>query len=156
MLQLLLIVLATGLVFSPSAAVAKDLFRYETEAGTLSFTDNPDQIPARYRSAAKRVAMPPLAGYERLTVVPHGATDTPAASVEVKSVVARGSESRAPRSIQYSLGGETALEIPLVSDEPVVVRQLQWRRVERAGLSYWKAFTVIAQGGRILAEIEPD
>ncbi|MFQ5696767.1 MAG: hypothetical protein ACE5IL_00585 [Myxococcota bacterium] len=161
MLQLLLIALVTGLFFSPAESAAKDLFRYETEGGTLSFTDNPRQVPARYRATLERLSMPTLAGYDRLTVVPRGATSAPAiglAAVPSREApsAAHAAAGRTPRFFQYGLGGQTALELPLASDEPVRVRRLQWRRVEREGLSYWKAFTVIEQGGRTLAEIEPN
>lgn len=62
----LVVLLALALLAPPAAA---DTWRYVTDAGVPSFTDDPKTIPARYRAAATRERDLPLAAYERLTVV---------------------------------------------------------------------------------------
>ena len=62
-------VLSAALVgtWLPGAATA-DVYSYKQDNGTLAFTDDPERVPARYRSLMERSGDRPLIDYERLTV----------------------------------------------------------------------------------------
>lgn len=49
--------------------VQADTYRYETEAGVLSFTDDLKRIPAIYRDRAVKIEFLPLKDYPRLSIV---------------------------------------------------------------------------------------
>jgi hypothetical protein len=149
-------------LLAPAAARA-DLYRYETEQGTVAFTDDIERVPARYRASAKREDPRDLESYSRLTIVPKGATThAPPARAEAESVAEAppgGAVIEAPRpSLEIGLGGSRAIEIPFdpSSDEPIVVRRRQYRLVDDGAAPIWKPFVVIQQGDRIIAEIEPN
>ena len=70
--------LALVLLGAPGGALAADrIYSWETEEGTLAFTDDPKQIPARYRAVATSRGREDLGRYERASVsatasaVPH-------------------------------------------------------------------------------------
>ena len=73
-------------LLAPAAAFA-DLYRYETEQGTVAFTDDVERVPARYRASAKRQEVQNLKSYSRLTVVPRGATYAPAETFAEEAAV---------------------------------------------------------------------
>jgi hypothetical protein len=147
-------------LLAPAAAFA-DLYRYETEQGTVAFTDDVERVPARYRASAKRQEVQNLKSYSRLTVVPRGATYAPAETFAEEAAVETqtsepGQEAVAARpSVEISLGAGQAIELPLGSDKPITVRRNQWRHITDEGLGYMKPFTVIEQDGETIAEIEP-
>jgi hypothetical protein len=159
-MRIILTAAVAAALLAPAAAFA-DLYRYETEQGTVAFTDDLERVPARYRASADRLESRELASYSRLTVVPRGATYAPVEPFEVEEAEAAGeSESEAavaePRpSVELGLGASDALELPLDSDKPITVRRNQWRYVVEEGLGYLKPFTVIEQDGEVIAEIEP-
>jgi hypothetical protein len=162
-MRITLTAVVVAALLAPAAASA-DLYRYETEQGTIAFTDDPERIPARYRASATREAPRDLASYPRLTIVPRGATvaPPPAAEAEPQEASAPQPEQAvtaaapAPRATyEIGLGGGSALELPVDPTKPVVVRRYQWRYVDDGALGTWKPFTVIEQDGEVLAEIEP-
>src|SRR5262245_62577148 len=57
-----------ALALAPQLAAA-DYWRYETETGGIAFTDDPKNIPAKYRESAKAVKEESLFDYGRLSVV---------------------------------------------------------------------------------------
>ena len=66
--------LALGFVPSPAAA---DYWRYETDSGSIAFTDDAKNIPAKYRESAKQIAEESLFTYPRLSIVQPDARPTP-------------------------------------------------------------------------------
>ena len=44
-----------------------DVYRYETEEGTVSYTDDEQRVPARYRESVERVPLRRLNDYKRFT-----------------------------------------------------------------------------------------
>ena len=64
-------------LLTPALASA-DYFRYETDEGVVSFTDDLKQIPSRYKDAAEPISEQSLVNYRRVTIVPRGASNTAA------------------------------------------------------------------------------
>ena len=159
-MRIILTAALAAALLAPAAAFA-DLYRYETEQGTIAFTDDVERVPVRYRASATRQEVRDLKSYPRLTVVPRGATYAPADPFAEEAAVETGSsepgqEAVAARpSVEISLGAGNAIELPLGSDKPITVRRNQWRHTVDEGLGYLKPYTVIEQDGEIIAEIEP-
>ena len=159
-MRIILTAALAAALLAPAAAFA-DLYRYETEQGTIAFTDDVERVPARYRASATRQEVRGLESYPRLTVVPRGATYAPADPFAEREAVEAersepGREAVAARpSVEIGLGAGDAIELPLGSDGPITVRRNQWRRTVVDGLGYTKPFTVIEQDGETIAEIEP-
>ena len=65
--------LALGLM--PGVAAA-DYWRYTTESGSLAFTDDVKNVPAKYKASAERIKEEKLESYHRLSIV-DSATATP-------------------------------------------------------------------------------
>ena len=146
-------------LFAPATALA-DLYRYETESGTIAFTDDVNRIPARYRPDAKRQTERGLQSYRRLTVVPRGATYAPKRVFEEESEprkpeAAESAPAPATPSLEIAIDRRSAIEIPLDSDEPITVLRDQYRYLDDRALGTYKPFTVIKQGDKVIAEIEP-
>jgi hypothetical protein len=156
-LALFLLVAALALPATVQAA----WFHWVTEAGTVAYTDDADQIPARYRASAKRVTPKGLYSYPRLTVVKtdaaHARTGTGIGTAAEAPVAVRYPQAYVERypSLELAIGGDDQISLPLGSSERLSVQRNQWRYVEREGLGYYKPFTVIEQNGRTVAEIEP-
>ncbi len=66
MSRLTVVILFCTFLAGPAQA---DTFRYETEEGVLSFTDDLKRIPTIYRDRAVKIEFPPLKDYPRLTIV---------------------------------------------------------------------------------------
>ena len=69
MLDRVLLVFVTGVTLAAVAApsFAGTVYSWTTEDGTMSFTDDPKRIPAKYKSAATQRQLGKLASYARLT-----------------------------------------------------------------------------------------
>ncbi len=66
MSRLTVVVLFCTFLAGPAQA---DTYRYETEEGVLSFTDELKRIPTLYRDRAVKIEFPPLKDYPRLSIV---------------------------------------------------------------------------------------
>src|SRR5687767_9835039 len=55
------------LVVGFAQAAVAEVYAWRTEDGGYAYTDDRDQIPARYRAQAKRLSGTSLSGYERYT-----------------------------------------------------------------------------------------
>jgi len=161
MRAILTAIVAAALLAPPAGAA--DLFRYETESGTLSYTDDVKRIPSRYRDQAVREAPRSLSTYPRLTVVdspPEAPAEAPAerdpfaALAEALARFAPAAPGDAS-AVQVPVGESFSFQAPAAGEEPVRVRRNQWREVDDGSLTYYKPFTVIEQGDRVIAEIEP-
>ena len=164
-----LLALAAALVLAGQAfpAAAGSFYRWETEDGGIAFTDDPKQIPERYRDAAEAIGNPKLDDFERFTPM---ATSRPAAyadrlegrlthlrslnerTVSPDAVAAPGQPTLALQAgaegqdIQAQLGtGE--------SDEPVVVETVRSRP---PGSPVTRHITIVRQGDRVLSVIKPE
>jgi hypothetical protein len=142
--------IAATLVCLPGIAGA-EMYRYTADNGTLSYADDLKSIPARYRGSAKRIAGGSLDDYARFSRVqsyPKLDTWTGPAETDAATTPEPGA---GPRSLMLRLNGGSALEVPLVSEEPVIVRRSRYAWSEDG---YLKPHTIVTQGDRVLAEME--
>ena len=62
----LIVVLAASVALADGSTVA---YKYVDSFGILSFTDDADRVPAKYKAAAEKVTLGSLADYDRFTAV---------------------------------------------------------------------------------------
>ena len=169
--------LALVLLGAPGGALAADrIYSWETEEGTLAFTDDPKQIPARYRAVATSRGREDLGRYERASVsatasaVPHadrldrrlaylrslnGAVAMAApgipgeASSEAAFLVRTSGSSR---GVSTQVGFAVSEGPPGASSEPIVTDNV---RVMPADSDATRHITVVRQGDKILSVVKP-
>jgi hypothetical protein len=151
-----------ALVVGAATPAAADLYSWRTEDGGYAYTDDPDQIPARYRAQAKQISRRSLASYERYTVQDGAAAERYAQGIERRLAALRAANqateraeqeaiaAAAPQTLTMSTGGTNAPQITatMTNDEPVVMEPVLIR--EKGDLRTRRA-TVVRQGDRILA-----
>jgi hypothetical protein len=141
--------LAAALFLVPGVAGA-DVFRYTADNGTVSYTDDLKQVPARYRASAKRIGEKSLESYARFSRVqayPKLTTwDEPAPAEPATPAVPAET-----RSLFLRMNDGSALEVPVSGEEPVIVRRGRYAWSQDG---YLKPHTIVEQGGRILADME--
>ncbi len=147
-------------------AAAGSLYRFVTDEGTVSFTDDSKRIPARYRASADRLAVARLADYARYTP-----EDGDASTRYAERLHARVERLRElNRALAYELplashaaapGYETVLRANSraavrvqnpVGEEPVVLEE---HRVLAPGGMVTRHVTIVRQGDRVLSVIRP-
>jgi hypothetical protein len=144
--------MAAALVLVPGIAGA-DVYRYTADNGTLSYTDDPKQVPLRYQGAVERIPDADLASYARFTRVakyPELRTwDEPAEPTEGIPVMVLPAESQRTFSVRTNRG--SSLEFPVEGDEPITVRRGRYLWSDDG---YLKSHTIVEQGGRPIAVME--
>ncbi len=139
-----LAVAAVALWLAPAAAGA-DVFRYETEEGTISFADELKRIPARYRDQAERLPEKPLWDHPRLTIV-ESRRDDSLGSQPVVEAPAEAEPTDTGRSLAFEVSPGLWIDLEANADEPVYIeREHRWHE------GALRAHTVVRQGDRILA-----
>jgi hypothetical protein len=154
---------AAALALGGSAA-AESYYSYRTDEGAYAFTDDAKAIPEAYRAQARRHAMSPLRGYQRLTPSDARATSDYAKRLDARLSELRGmnqqaSAERAARTgsgsaptIAIQTGGEDSplLQVTPVeggSSEPVIVETLS---AKPAGGIVTRDNTIVRQGDQTL------
>jgi hypothetical protein len=135
-------------------AAGAETYRYETEEGTLAFTDDLKRVPARYRGSAEKVVERSLWTYARFTPVPRGATNRASPGAIFEEVLTAPSEAVASESSPAKIAIEVKrglwVQLDPSSDAPVhVEREYGWVDGEFRGR------TVVRQGDKVLA-IRPE
>jgi hypothetical protein len=124
--------LSSSLAFSAGAG---PVYRYESEEGTLSFTDSMKKVPSRYQSQSETLSFRPLRDYARYTpqAADAGYSERIAARLEVLRKARAEESARAAGiaghsggvSLRTSSSGAPGLEIAAdASGEPLVVETL--------------------------------
>jgi hypothetical protein len=143
---------------------AGTVFTWETEDGTISFTDQAKRIPAKYKLSAKKKELSSLATYPRYT--PTG-DENAVLEPELAQVLSGNGQTAQPQRVQVvtpgfdgqaiSLGGSrygsgVRYQIPengpTVEDGPTVIEEM---RVQPANSMATRNITVVRQNGRIIA-----
>lgn len=153
--------LAVALMLVPTAAIA-DFYQYETEGGVLSFTDDPERIPARYADAAERHADRPLADYERLSVSERGAATATLATTLIEpgpreqgahplphTPAQPGPGAKAPDTIRLQLDEAVVVDVAAGDEEPIYVDRRRY--LTRNGIT--TPHTVVSRGDKPVAII---
>ena len=139
--------LFAGIAVAPALASA-DWYRWESENGTLSYTDDEKRVPARHRDSAERIAVQDLESYARFTRVERHAVPSPW-QFAPEATAAEPTSAEAPK-IQVRIGGGL-LEVPDDGSEAPVHVKKEWRYTETG---YLKPHTIVERDGRELAVIE--
>lgn len=173
----LALALVLVLVGAPGGALAAErIYSWETDEGTLAFTDDPKQIPARYRGAATSRAREDLGRYPRASVsdaaptVPHAdrlarrlaylrsvngavamvAPGIPGQASSEAAFLVRTSGSS--RGVSTQVGFAVSEGPPGGAIEPIVTDNV---RVMPADSDATRHITVVRQGDKILSVVKP-
>jgi hypothetical protein len=123
-------------------------YRYETDNGSLAFTDDAARIPARYQDSAVSVLEQSLHDWDRTTRVEPAPPRAPKASPQplrqVESAVAP-----ARNMLTLDVADEIEIDVPAWSDEPIIVEKRVFRSDGRGTVEY----TIVRQGDRVLMEV---
>lgn len=161
--------LALGLVLAAPAAMA-EMYAWRTDDGGYAYTDDLDQVPARYKDRVTVVGTKKLEDYERFTPQDSAASDRYAERLaerlaHLREVNAPQLRAAAPatvaamvpeRTLSLATGDEEAprIDVPIEQGAgPVVVEPVQ---AKRSGDIRTRRVTVIRQGGETLAVIKSD
>jgi hypothetical protein len=142
---------------------AADVYTWRTEDGGYAYTDDRDQIPARYRAQAKRVPATSLSSYERYTPQDPAATSRYEERLERRLAALRAqnaqpapqaavpSDAASSTSLLVGAGSDTQVSVPMTSTgEPVVVEEVLSKRT---GDPRTRRSTVVRQGDRVLTVV---
>jgi hypothetical protein len=123
------------LALAPLPALA-DYWRYETETGSVAFTDDPKGIPAKYQATAVAVKEESLFDYSRLSVVEPVPAQAPTRAGVAKDAavpvfpwpVGHAAETaKRDSSVSVNVGGmQINVDGEGDSDEPLVVDRSQY------------------------------
>jgi hypothetical protein len=154
-----------ALVLAPQLAAA-DYWRYETETGGIAFTDDPKNIPAKYRESATAVKEESLFDYGRLSVV----DPVPAAAPTQPGVARRAPEPEshwpvAERRVDEPDPGSTVsvnvggmnISVEGDDDEPIYVDRGQYNDLDGNYIDHngiMSPTTIIRRGDKPLAYID--
>ena len=155
-----------ALALSPQLASA-DYWRYETETGGIAFTDDPKNIPAKYKAGAVAVKEESLFDYERLSVVdpvrpvaptPGGVAEDSAVPVFAWPVGQAGPAAAPGSNVSVNVGGmQINVEGNGDEDEPLYVdrgqdQDLEGNYFDHGGIM--SPTTIIRRGDKPLAYID--
>jgi hypothetical protein len=119
----LILMLVVACWLAPASGSA-EYYAYKTESGTMAFTDDPEQIPARYREQAELQQDLALQDYERTSIVvrtPDYPDELPAL-YDTEHPAAPKARPHEVVSVEVDEG--ISLEVPLNADadeQPIVV-----------------------------------
>ncbi|MGH0031487.1 MAG: DUF4124 domain-containing protein [Myxococcota bacterium] len=169
MRRALAVMMGFGLCLAAPAAFA-EVYSWRTEDGGYAYTDDKDQIPARYAKQARALPSTSLDRYERFTPQDGAAASDYAARLEqrlerLRAMNAGHGASRAPHAavaaapvpqntLSLSTGNDQAPEIQVPTgggNGPIVIEPVN---AKRAGDSRTRRVTVVRQGGETLAVIK--
>jgi len=150
------------LVVAPAGA---EIYAWRTEDGGYAYTDDRDQIPARYRAQATAQKHAPLAGYERFTRQDDDATARYAERLERRLAALRAANveprqaaaaapAGSPGTLMVSTGGDDGSQIAVPMESagaPVVIDP---GLTKRDGDFRTRRVTVVKQGDRTIAVIK--
>jgi len=153
--------LVAGFFVGISAEVLADtVYKWTTEDGTVSYTDDQKHIPSRYRDQVETRPMQRLDGYERYTPLGKqaGAPETAPAHVAAargtETIVVEGGGSGMSVMTGGTRYGQGGMIVPVdaapstANNEPVVIEN---RRVKRRDSMATSHETVVRQGDRIIS-----
>ncbi len=134
-----------------------ELWRYETESGSVAFTDDAERIPARYAEKAVKLEDRSLQDYERTTISEPGASIESAVTTidlealdEEQAAATGSSEASSKQRVNVYVDGRIQLDVEADSDEPIYVDKRQY--VLRNGIL--SPHTIVSRGGKTLIVID--
>ena len=133
------------------AAAGAEYYRYETENGSVAFTDDPDQIPARYRESAETLAEKSVHDFSRTTRVEPREKATPEVSASPpapRRVYVRPLPAK-PRRVTIAAGEGIDFDVETESAEPIIVQKGVLKSDGRGTAEH----TIVKQGDKVLMEV---
>ena len=134
-----------------------ELWRYETESGSVAFTDDAERIPARYAEKAVKLEDRSLQDYERTTISEPGASiESAVTTIDLEALdeelapATGSSEAGAKQRVNVYVDGRIQLDVEADSDEPIYVDKGQY--VLRKGIL--SPHTIVSRGGKTLIVID--
>ena len=140
-----------------TASTAGDIYTWETADGNVAFTDNPKNIPARYRDQVQVRKSGGIGDYARFTA--ENSADTEQYSDQLAKRLEYLRESNSGRDAALAAGKTIGVASITVSgvdmrfpaadtDAPIIIEKL---RVQSYGQITTRHDTLVSQGGRPLA-----
>jgi len=153
-----------GLVFPASAG---SFYKWETDSGGIAFTDDPKQIPARYKDQAETVVVRKLDDFERFTPMARSEPPAYAARLDQRLGYLRDLNARtvsphavtapqAPQGVAIRSGAdEPSIEsyVGTGGEGPVIVETVRSRP---DGSPVTRHITIVRRGDQILSVIKPE
>jgi hypothetical protein len=135
------------------ALAGAEYYRYETENGSIAFTDDPAQIPARYRDSAEALPEQSLHDFRRTTRVEprpkaEAAPDVSAPPPATRRIYIQP-RAATPRRVTISAGEGVDFDVETDSPEPIIVQKGVLRSDGRGTAEY----TIVKQGDKVLMEV---
>jgi Domain of unknown function (DUF4124) len=158
--------LAGGMLGLIAASAAQaDIYAWRTEDGGYAYTDNRDQVPARYADQAHVRSDTDLREYERYTATDTAASERYAARLEarlrhLRTITGSQANAAAPvrrsdvRSIAIATGNPQAPTVniePEGNAAPIVIEPV---RTLGRGNAITRSSTLVKQGGRTIAVLK--
>lgn len=138
-----------ALVFCLPLTAGADYYRYETDNGSVAFTDDPEQIPTRYRDAAIVVLEQSLHDWNRTTRVEPAPRPAPRAVPQVLHRL-ESRPARASDSLTLDVADGIEVDMTTRSREPIIVEKRVLRPDDEGSTVM---YTIVRQGDRLLMEI---
>ena len=150
-------------------SISAEMYSWRTEDGGIAYTDDRDQIPARYASQAKRMRSGSLSGYERFTPSDDTAQESYASRLQQRLDHLRAVNAAPPVSrhaavapgaaapggtVSVATGNARVPEIQVPIGEnaaPIIVEPVN---AKRTGDFRTRRVTVIRQGDRTVAVVK--
>ena len=135
-------VIGIGLPFVAGA----DYYRYETDNGSIAFTDDPERIPERYQDSAEPVVEKSIHDWSRTSRV------EPQAGKPERQVLRDATPEPKTRKSQVLTidAGDLAVDVHTESHEPIKIEKGILRSDGRGTAEY----TIVRQGDKILMEFK--
>ncbi len=162
--------LVSGLALALVApSVSAEMYTWQTEDGGVAYTDDRDQIPARYAAQAKSIGGGSLDEYERFTPNDDAAQASYAERLKQRLEYLRAQNAAVPhhravaghaapaasgRTISVATGNSQAPEIQVPVDDgagPIIVEPVN---AKRTGDFRTRRVTVIRQGDKTVAVVK--
>jgi len=158
---------AFALALTPRIAAA-DYWKYTTESGSLAFTDDVKNVPAKYKASAERIPEAKLDGYHRLSIVDSAVAGPriagprvvsqpePVANAVAPAPVSPAQPKRDGAIVSLDVGG-VKIDVDADSDEPIYVDKRQYTDSDGTYIDhngYMPPTTVVRRGDKPLAYID--
>ncbi|MBW2542498.1 MAG: DUF4124 domain-containing protein [Deltaproteobacteria bacterium] len=154
-------VLGFGLAVA-TPAVSGEIYSWETGDGNVAFTDNPKNIPARYRDQVKVRKTQGIEDYARFTAEDSAVTDTYSDRLAQRIAYLRQANRRgdAAPAADDTVGVASItvsgvdLRLPAAdTNQPLIVQKLRVKSIDQIATRH---DTLVSQGGTPLAIIRGD
>jgi hypothetical protein len=151
MLRILLLI-GFGVLAAGVATAAGNYYRYQTDSGSIAFTDELERVPAKYRDDAVAVAPKHINDYDRMTVTAPGASTTAAPSLPRVDAAPEAIAAPGVPTITLEVSPGVFVDVAVDGADKVKVRQ-GWIKAEDGRVF---PYTRVTQGKEVLVDIRDE